>query len=213
MKLAEKYRPQCLSDIIGQDRAVSTLKRLAKSGYGGTAYYISGKAGTGKTSLARIIAAQVADHWDTREVVGRDLTKEGLEEIVWRWNLVAMGDKGGHALIVNESHGMSKATVERLLQILEPLPQTVCVVFTTTNDGNDLFEDTKMDAGAFASRCLCIKLTNQGLTKPFAARLREIAQIEGMDGQPEAAYVRLVTLSDQNFRDCLNKIEAGEMLK
>lgn len=212
MRLTEKYRPATLQEVVGQDKAVAMVRRFAGR-FGGRAFWITGKSGTGKTTLAKIIAAEVADRWDTVEVVGRQLTVNGLGEIRQRWAYVAMGDKGGHALIVNEAHGLSKPVVEVFLDVLETLRDNVVVVFTTTNDGMELFEDAHMDAGPFASRCVCIRLTNQGVTKPFAARLREIAQAEQLDGKPEADYIRLVTTCGQNFREALNRIEAGEMLQ
>lgn len=211
MRLTEKYRPKALPEIVGQDKAVKVLSRFSGR-HGGNAYYISGKSGTGKTSLARIIAAEVADPLNTREIVGRMLTTAMLREIVENWAYYPMGDKPGYALIVNESHGLSKPVVELFLDILEGLKSNVVIVFTTTNEGLELFEDAKLDAGPFASRCICIRLTNQGVTKPFAQRLREIAQVEGLDGQPESAYVRLVSDCKQNFREALTRIESGEML-
>lgn len=210
MRLTEKYRPRQLSEIVGQDKAVKVLTRY-EGRHGGRAYYISGKSGTGKTSLARIIAAEVADPLNTRELVGRLLTTSILREIMDNWAYYPMGDKPGYALIVNESHGLSKPVIEMFLDVLESLKSNVVVIFTTTNEGLELFEDAKLDAGAFASRCICIRLTNQGVTKPFAQRIREIAQAEGLDGQPEAAYIRLVSDCKQNFRECLTLIESGAM--
>ena len=207
MRLTEKYRPKAFAEVVGQDKAVQALANLTP---GGRAFWITGKSGMGKTTLARILASQIADGYEVTEIVGRQLTVLGLREIAWRWSYVAMGDKGGYALIVNEAHGMSKPVVEVFLDILESLPDKTTCVFTTTNDGNDLFED-KMDAGPFASRCICVRLTSQGATKPFAERLRQIAQAEGLDGTPESEYVKLVNVCHQNFRECLNRIETGEM--
>lgn len=57
MQLTEKYRPQSFDAVIGQDKAVRVLSRFADNGgFGGHAFYITGKSGTGKTTLARLIA-------------------------------------------------------------------------------------------------------------------------------------------------------------
>ena len=211
MRLSEKYRPDRLSGLIGQEKAVQTVGKLMSS-LGGRGFWIQGKSGTGKTSLARIIAAHVADPLNTREIVGRQLTIGTLKELRDHWAYVAMGERSGYALIVNEAHGMAKPVIEVLLDVIEELRSNVVVVFTTTNDGAELFED-HIDAGPFASRCVCIRLVSQGVSPKFAARLKEIAQAEGLDGQPESEYVKLVNRCNQNFRECLQKIELGEMLQ
>lgn len=86
------------------------------------------------------------------------------------------------------------------------------MIFTTTWDGEALFEDAKIDAGAFASRCTCLRLTNQGLAQAFAEHMRTIAQAEGLDGQPVAAYVKLAQKHKNNARAMLMDIEAGAMI-
>ena len=50
MRLYEKYRPKALADVIGQPKAVRTVERTLSNGAGGTAWWISGGTGTGKTS-------------------------------------------------------------------------------------------------------------------------------------------------------------------
>src|SRR3972149_2386679 len=211
MNLSEKYRPASLSEVIGQEKSVAVIERM-RSNLGGRAFWITGKSGVGKTTLARIIASHVADQWNTREIVGRQLTVGSLRELQDHWAYVAMGEKPGYALIVNEAHGLSKPIVEILLDVLEGLRSNTVVIFTTTHEGNDLFEETKMDAGPFASRCVCLSLGSQGVTPKFAKRLKTIAELEGLDGRPESEYIKLVNRCSQNFRECLGRIEMGEML-
>jgi DNA polymerase-3 subunit gamma/tau len=54
--LARKYRPSQLSQVIGQDFLVETLKRGIEGGRLGHAFILTGIRGTGKTTTARIIA-------------------------------------------------------------------------------------------------------------------------------------------------------------
>ena len=68
MQLTERYRPQTWADVAGQDKVVSRIRALAKRGLAGRAYWLSGQSGTGKTTIARLIAAEVASEWDTEEV-------------------------------------------------------------------------------------------------------------------------------------------------
>ncbi len=51
MRLYEKYRPDSLDGVLGQDRAVTRIGRMMDGGIGGRAFWLSGASGTGKTTL------------------------------------------------------------------------------------------------------------------------------------------------------------------
>lgn len=207
MRLSEKYRPKNFEEVIGQDKAVKLLSRLSGLGIGGRAYYITGESGVGKTTLAEILARQFAsDNFDIVRSVARDLSVNAIKEIKNRWMYC-----GNHAWIINESHGLNRPCIELLLDILEGLRNNTLVVFTTTNAGQDLF-DEHIDAAPFSSRCITIKLTNQGLANVFAQRAYEIASAEGLNGRPMADYLNLAKRCKNNLRAMLSEIEAGVML-
>src|SRR5437868_4301605 len=54
-----KYRPQTFEDVIGQDHIVKVLEGAIKHGNISHAYLFSGSRGTGKTSVARILAREI----------------------------------------------------------------------------------------------------------------------------------------------------------
>jgi replication-associated recombination protein RarA len=211
--LAEKYRPTTLAEVIAQPKALATIQRLAESGgLAGRPYWIAGQSGTGKTTIARLMAQEIADPICIEEYDAGELTGAAVREIERRSAIRGLG-KGGRAIIVNEAHGLRSDTQRALLVALErDLPAHVMWIFTTTNDGQQQMMFDSDDAGPLLSRCLKIELARRDLAKPFAERARQIAQAEGLDGQPIEKYVRLAQDCRNNLRMMLSEIEAGRML-
>jgi replication-associated recombination protein RarA len=208
MQLTEKYRPRTYAEVIAQPKAVGILQRLDLRG---KSVWLQGQSGVGKTSLAKIMADSVADRLYQTEIVARKLTFDTLKTWFDDTMKTTLFGSGGFALIVNEAHGLSKPVIELFLDVLENLRDNSVVIFTTTKEGADLFEE-KVDYSPFKSRCITIQLAQRDLCKPFAARLKEIATIENLDGRPITDYETLVKDCRNNFREALNRIAAGAML-
>lgn len=211
MNLYDQYRPTTFDAVLGQDRAVKQCKAILARGWGGRAWWFSGASGTGKTTLAKIIAAMGADEFYVTEYDSADkLSVIAVDQMEQDMHYYAPG-KGGRAYIVNEAHGLRKPVIRRLLGLLERLPDHVCVLFTTTKQGESkLFED-EIDASPLLSRCVRVTLTNQGLAQTFGAHCQEIAVAENMDGKPLGAYVELARKCKNNCREMLMRIESGEI--
>src|SRR4051794_2049193 len=105
--LAEQYRPRTWADVAGQDKIVNRIQALAKRGLAGRAYWISGQSGTGKTTIARLIAQEVADADLIQEVDAAGLTVAELVALEREMSVFGWG-KGGRAYIVNEAHALRK---------------------------------------------------------------------------------------------------------
>jgi replication-associated recombination protein RarA len=212
--LTEQYRPRTWTEVVAQPKAVQQLLRIRdRGGFGGRAFFISGKSGTGKTTLGRLIAAEVADEFMVQEIDATTLTIAGLKDIAEQQHTRGWGDKPGRAFILNEVHGLRKDVIRSLLVLLDTgaIPAHVTWVLTTTREEEEsLFEDYD-DASPLLSRCFPITLATRDTAKPFAVRAKEIAEKEGLDGQPLERYVRLVNEHRGNFRAVLTAIEAGEM--
>ena len=211
--LYERYRPSTWQQVVGQSKSIREIDALRRRGLPGRAFWIAGKSGTGKTSIARLISAEIAGpdgdrQGDILEIDAKGLTAKDLQAL--DETLHYYGTHRGRVVIINEAHGLTAGCVTALLTILERIPDHAAWIFTTTNEGQEsLFEG--IDAPPFISRCVEIYLTSQGIAKAFAARAREIALAEGLDGKPESAYLALVNDCKANFRRVLQRIEKGEM--
>ena len=109
MQLTERYRPQTWDEVVGQDKAVARLRALARRGLGGRAYWLSGQSGTGKTTLARLIAAELAEPWNVTESDAAELTADELRAVERGLCYRGIGDKPGKVWVVNEAHGLRVA--------------------------------------------------------------------------------------------------------
>src|SRR5437868_10487977 len=197
--LTEKYRPATWAEVVGQQKTVERIRQLAeRGGLTGRAFFISGQSGTGKTTIARLIAQEVAGEWDVEEIDAGALTVASLRDLERNLSFRGMGDKGGRAVIVNEAHGLRKDVIRALLVALERIPSHALWVFTSTVEGTEsLFEDYD-DASPLLSRCLRLDLSRRDLAKAFAERAKLIAEKEGLDGRPLDQYVRLIQKHRQN---------------
>jgi DNA polymerase-3 subunit gamma/tau len=196
--LYRTYRPSKWSEVIGQDHVVDALKESISNGRPAHAYLFSGSRGTGKTSVARILAKAVktADE-DVYEIDAA--SNRGIDDIRELREHVSVLPFSSpfKVYIIDEVHMLSKDAWNALLKTLEEPPKHVIFVLATTE--LDKVPDT------IISRCQTFsfrKPSREILRKQIAA----VAKQEGYD--PDAGAADLIALlGDGSFRDALGMLE------
>ena len=152
--LARKWRPQVFEDVVGQDHVVKTLRNAVRLNRISHAYIFSGPRGTGKTSVARILAKSIncaegpaetpcnrcgncleitaGSSLDVREIDGA--SNNGVEEIRELREHIKFSPVSSRykIYIIDEVHMLSKAAFNALLKTLEEPPPHVVFIFATT---------------------------------------------------------------------------------
>jgi len=188
-----KYRPQKFSDVLGQDHITGVLKDSIKNGNVAHAYLFSGSRGTGKTSIARILAREIGTtEKDLYEIDAASNTS--VEDIRDLNESVATlpFDSKYKIYILDEVHMLSKSAFNALLKTLEEPPKHVVFILATTEPHK--IPDTVI------SRCETydFKTPNRATLKKLAIKT---AESEGFELESDAAEL-IAILSDGAFRDC-----------
>jgi DNA polymerase-3 subunit gamma/tau len=152
--LARKWRPQVFQDVIGQEHITQTLMNAIKTGRLAHAYLFSGPRGTGKTSVARILAKAIncregepgipcnqcrscteitdGSSVDVQEIDGA--SNRGIDEIrELRESVKYMPSSSDYRIyIIDEVHMLTLFAFNALLKTLEEPPAHVKFMFATT---------------------------------------------------------------------------------
>lgn len=217
LALYRKYRPTDFNDVYGQEEVVTVIKNAINSNKISHAYLFSGPRGTGKTTIAKIIARMVnceklidgkpcgkcyncLNFLNSNDIVEIDAaSNNGVDEIRElrdKINLVPSNSKY-KVYIIDEVHMLTTQAFNALLKTLEEPPEHVIFILATT-------EPHKIPL-TIASRCQKFRFTKIASDK-IVDRLKEISKFENISINDAALY-EIARLSDGGMRDAINFLD------
>ncbi|MCL2755540.1 MAG: DNA polymerase III subunit gamma/tau [Firmicutes bacterium] len=130
--LYRKYRPTKFSEIVGQQHIVKTLQNQIKNDSVNHAYLFYGTRGTGKTTIAKILARSLAEPTDIFELDAASYNSvDNVREIIEKTKYPPSFSKY-KVYIIDEVHMFSGAAFNAFLKTLEEPPSHIIFILCTT---------------------------------------------------------------------------------
>jgi len=217
--LYRKYRPQTFDEVVGQEAVVRTLRNAIIAGSVRQAYLFAGPRGTGKTSMARILAKSLnCTHGPTAtpdgtchacvaiaagtslDVIEMDAASQrGIDDIrEIRDRVVLQPVEGKHKIyILDEAHQLTDAAWNALLKLIEEPPPHLVFVFCTT--------DLSKVLPTVRSRCQTFVFQRPRL-QDILTVLTRVAEGEKIDA-PQQALSLVARSARGSFRDATSTLD------
>jgi DNA polymerase-3 subunit gamma/tau len=217
--LYRKYRPQDFDEVVGQEAVVRTLRNAIERDQIRQAYLLAGPRGTGKTSLARILAKCLnCEQGPTAspdktcnscltiaagtslDVIEMDAASQrGIDDIrEIREHVILQPVEGRYKVyILDEAHQLTDAAWNALLKMIEEPPPHLVFVFCTT--------ELQKVLATVRSRCQTFLFARPRLAE-LTRLLRRVADGEKIEA-PDAALSLIARSARGSFRDAVSTLD------
>jgi len=217
--LYRKYRPLDFEQVVGQEAVVRTLRNAIEGDQVRQAYLLAGPRGTGKTSMARILAKALncaqgptsapdntcstclaITNGSSLDVIEMDAASQrGIDDIrEIRERVVLQPAEGRYKVyILDEAHQLTDAAWNALLKLIEEPPPHLVFVFCTT--------DLAKVLPTVRSRCQTFVFHRPRLPE-LVAVLRRVCDGEGIEA-PDASLALIARASRGSFRDAVSTLD------
>lgn len=198
LALYRKYRPQSFSDVAGQEQAIELLTSAIKQKKISHAYLFCGGRGTGKTTVARIVAREIG--CNDEDIIEIDAaSNRGIDEIRELREAVRTAPFSSpyKIYIIDEAHMLTKEAANALLKTLEEPPSHVIFILATTDP--DKLPQT------IVSRCQKIVFGNPDI-ETLTQRLLHVVAQEARTIEKETTEL-IARHGKGSYRDALGILE------